>query len=75
MSKGAPRKLLDLNDPFFAPAWIRVAIVAVCTCWGLFEFWGNSPLWGIIFLGLGVICAWRFSTIDYSPGDSDEGDG
>ena len=74
MSEPTRRKLIDLADPFFAPAWIRVAVVAVCICWGLFEIWGRSPLWGVVFLGLGAICAWRFATIDYSTGDEDEGD-
>jgi hypothetical protein len=31
-------------------------------------------MWGIVFLGLGAICAWRFATIDYSTSEVDEGD-
>lgn len=68
------RKLIDLNVPFFAPLWIRVAVVAVCICWGLFEMSAGAPMWGIVFLGLGAICAWRFATIDYSTSEVDEGD-
>lgn len=60
------RKLIDLDDAFFAPVWIRVAIVAVTALWGLFELSTGATLWGVVFLGLSVICAWRFLTIDYS---------
>jgi len=60
------RKLFDLQDPFFAPPGIRVAIVAITALWGLFELWTGATLWGIIFLGVSAICGWRFATIDYS---------
>ncbi|MBU2994596.1 hypothetical protein Q4555_05490 [Octadecabacter sp. 1_MG-2023] len=60
------RKLIDLYHPFFAPAWIRVAIVIVLAAWGLFELSTGAVLWAIIFIGIGVICAWQFATIDYS---------
>ena len=60
------RKLVDLTDPFFAPPWIRIAVVAVMVAWGLFEMSTGAVLWGTIFLGVSVICGWRFATIDYS---------
>lgn len=60
------RKLVDLTVPFFAPVWIRVSVVLVTAAWGLFEMYANATLWGVIFLGVSVICAWRFATIDYS---------
>lgn len=59
-------KFLDLENPFFAPLWIRIAVVAVMTIWGLFELSQGAILWAIIFLGFAAICAWRFATIDYS---------
>ena len=62
------RKLIDLQDPFFAPPWIRVAVVLVCVVWGLFELSQGAVLWAVVFLGIGTICAWRFITIDYSDG-------
>ena len=65
------RKRVDLEDPFFAPVWIRVAGVLVTTVWGLYEFASGATLWGTIFIGISVICGWRFATIDYSA-DADQ---
>lgn len=64
-------KFLNLDDPFFRPVWLRVAIVAVCVFWGLFEFATGTPFWGVLFVGIGAVAAWRFSTIDYSEGPED----
>lgn len=58
-------KLIDLTNPFFAPVWVRVAVVAVLFGWGLFELTTARAMWAVIFLGVGVICTWRFATIDY----------
>ncbi|MFT5867298.1 MAG: hypothetical protein ACI82I_003058 [Gammaproteobacteria bacterium] len=60
------KKLIDLADPFFAPVWIRVCVVLVTAIWGLYEMSAGATLWGVIFLGISAICAWRFATIDYT---------
>jgi len=59
-------KLLDLHHPFFAPLWRRVAIIAVCLGWGIFEFVMASPFWGMLFTALGAYCAWVF-LVGYEP--------
>ena len=59
-------KLIDLEHPFFEPVWIRVLVVVICMGWGLFEFANAAVLWGIFFCGIGLICAYRFSVIDYA---------
>ena len=64
-------KFLNLDDPFFRPLWLRVTIVAICVLWGLFEFATGTPFWGVLFVGIGGVAAWRFSTIDYSEGKED----
>ncbi|WP_011579801.1 MULTISPECIES: hypothetical protein [Chelativorans] len=53
-------KLFDLDHPFFRPLWIRLAIIAVCLGWGVFEFLMGNPFWGTLFVGLGVYCIWGF---------------
>lgn len=58
-------KLLDLTHPSFKPVWVRVAVVAVCAVWGLIEFSNGNGLWGVFFVGLAVICGYRFSIINY----------
>jgi hypothetical protein len=65
------KKLIDLADPFFAPAWIRIAVVTVMLIWGIFEFVTGEVIWGTLFTGVGAVCAWRFATIDYSTEPKD----
>jgi hypothetical protein len=62
------KKLIDLEHPFFAPLWVRIAVVVVCVAWGSFEFARGAALWGTLFLGVAAVCAWRFATIDYTAG-------
>ena len=52
--------MFDLNHPFFRPLWRRVAVVAVCLGWAGFELATGSPLWAVIFGGLGLYAAWGF---------------
>lgn len=47
-------KLLDFNDPFYKPLWLRIVIVAVAAGWGVFEFMAGSPFWGVLFVGAGA---------------------
>lgn len=64
------RKLIDLYHPFFAPVWVRVVTVLVAIAWGLFELSTGAVLWAVVFIGIGVVCAWQFATIDYdAPSD------
>ena len=49
----------DLQIPFFVPVWRRIALIGVCLGWGAFEFWTQTPLWGIIFVGLGALAAYQ----------------
>lgn len=65
------KKLIDLEHPFFAPAWVRVAVIVVMVAWGAFEAYRGAPLWAVIFLGISAVCAWRFATIDYTRQSKD----
>ena len=60
------RTLFDLDVPFFLPVWRRVAAVTVPVLWGLFEISTAEVFWGLIFLGMGAIAAWKFSTADWA---------
>ena len=64
------KSAFDLNDPFFRPLWIRIAVVGVALGWGLFEFVGGSPFWGTLFCAAG---AWAFYGlfIAFDPRDPD----
>jgi hypothetical protein len=48
------KKLFDLNDPFFRPLWLRIAIVAFSLGWGAFEFSAGAASWGLLFCGIGA---------------------
>lgn len=63
--------LFDVQIPFFRPLWIRVGIVALCLGWGLFELVSGAPFWGLLFLALGLWCAWQFFVV-FDPREPDE---
>jgi len=62
-------KLIDLEHPFFKPLGVRIAVVAVCVVWGIFELSQGNGFWAAIFLGMAGICGYRFSVIDYENMD------
>lgn len=58
-------KLFDLAVPFFLPLWRRVLAATVPILWAVFEFSTANYFWGLIFLGLGGISAFKFITADW----------
>jgi hypothetical protein len=48
------RSFFDLNDKFYEPLWIRIAIVGFSGAWGLFEFMAGAPFWGVLFAAIAV---------------------
>jgi hypothetical protein len=58
-------KLFDLEVPFFLPVYRRVLAVVVPILWAFFEFSNDAYFWGLIFMGLGGIAAWRFKNADW----------
>ncbi len=62
-------KLVDLDHPFFAPAWRRHLTVAVCVAWGCFELYMGAMFWAVLVLGLGALAQWQFTRIDWSKYD------
>lgn len=63
---------LGLRHPFFNPLWRRVATVAVCAGWGVFEAVNGAVLWAALFLGLGGVAAWAFF-VDWKDVPEDDG--
>ncbi|MFC5587145.1 DUF3329 domain-containing protein [Nitratireductor kimnyeongensis] len=60
--------MIDARHPFFRPLWRRVAVVAVCLGWGVFEFVSGAPFWGILYTAVGVYAAWSL-LYTFKPGD------
>jgi hypothetical protein len=58
-------KFLDSKHPWFRPLWVRVLVTALPLAWGIFEFVGGSPSWGVIFVALAAYAAWEFF---FAPG-------
>jgi hypothetical protein len=58
-------KLFDMAIPFFLPVWRRVLAVVVPVLWALFEFSTGEAFWGLIFVGLGGMAAWKFRIADW----------
>ncbi len=53
----------DSNHPWFRPLWRRIAVVAVCFAWAIFEFATGTPFWGVIALGFAGYGIWQFFLI------------
>ncbi len=53
-------KIIDVQTEFFLPMWRRVAVVAVCFGWALFEFTLGDPFWGLLSGGIGAYCTREF---------------
>ena len=51
-------KFLDPNDPFFARAWVRWVTVLLPLGWAGVEFWQGAPIWGVLFLAVGLYAGW-----------------
>lgn len=64
-------KFLDVQHPFFRPIWRRVAVVAICLGWAVFEFVSGAPFWGMLFGAIGLYCAHQFF-LAFDPPDDDE---
>lgn len=54
-------KLFDMHHSFFAPLWIRVAIVLVAAGWAAFEWRMGAPHWALLFAAIALYAAWSFS--------------
>lgn len=69
--------LLDVRHPFFRPLWRRIAVVVLCLGWGVFEFSGSNTFWGVLFVGIGLYCAYEFFVVFDPDGETkpdDEGE-
>ena len=66
------KKLLNLEDPFFAPLWIRTTIVVLLGFWTMIELFAGAQGWAAFFAALAVFSAWRFAVIDYTSEDGRE---
>jgi hypothetical protein len=64
------RKFLDPDHPWLRPLWVRILVVVLACGWAVLEFVTGSPLWAMIFLGLGGYAAWVF-LLDPGRGGSD----
>ncbi|MBZ9655282.1 DUF3329 domain-containing protein [Phyllobacterium lublinensis] len=53
----------DSNHPWFRPLWRRVAVVAFCVAWAIFEFATGTPFWGVLALGFAAYGVWQFFII------------
>jgi hypothetical protein len=53
-------KAFDLQVDFFLPVWRRIAVVAVCAVWSVFEFIALAPFWGVVFGAIGIYAVWQF---------------
>ena len=65
------KKLINLEDRFFAPLWFRATIVLLLGFWTLIELFAGAQGWAAFFAALAVFSAWRFAVIDYTSEDGE----
>lgn len=56
----------DTNHSFFRPLWRRLAIIAFCAAWSVFEFANGETTWGTMAAAMTVYGVWSF-LIAYKP--------
>lgn len=54
------------RDPWFAPLYRRIAVVAVCLGWLGLEAWGGEQVWSMIALAVTGYAVWSL-LIAYEP--------
>lgn len=59
----------DHEHPFFRPLWRRIAIIAVCAGWSIFEFVNESQMWGMIAAAFTAYAVWQFLYLYKEPVD------
>ena len=58
----------DHEHPFFRPLWRRIAVVALCVAWSIFEFSTGASMWGTIAAAFAAYAIWQFFYL-YKPAD------
>jgi hypothetical protein len=56
----------DAEHPFFRPLWRRIALIAFCAAWSVFEFATGSAFWGTLAGGMAAYAGWTF-LVNYPP--------
>lgn len=51
--------MFDFTHPAYRPLWVRIAVVAVATGWGVFELATGNPGWAVLFLSAGGYAAYK----------------
>jgi hypothetical protein len=57
---------MNQDHPFFRPLWRRIALVAFCAAWAVFEAVNDQGFWMMIAGGMAVYGAWIY-LIAYKP--------
>ena len=64
-SSASTMKLLDLQNEFYRPLWIRVALLTVLFLWAIVEFFAGALIWGFLFVALAIIALWQWFVADW----------
>jgi len=52
--------VFDLDDDFYRPVWVRIAITLASIGWGLVELANGNIFWATLFIGIGLYAGYRF---------------
>ena len=57
----------DHEHPFFRPLWRRIAVVAVCIGWALFELYNGATVWAMVVAAFAAYAIWQFFYLYKEP--------
>ncbi|SDF27578.1 hypothetical protein SAMN04488105_11618 [Salipiger thiooxidans] len=55
--------MFDLQSPWLAPLWRRIAITVVAIGWALVELSSGAHFWAALFGAAGLWCAYQFFVV------------
>ncbi len=53
------KKMLDANDPFFAPVWRRWVVTILPLAWACVELYTGEHIWALLFGGAGAYAGYH----------------
>ncbi len=60
---GRGKNFFDVQSPVFRPLWLRLAVVAACLGWAIFELTIGAAFWAMLFGGAGAYLAYQFFVV------------
>ena len=61
----------EADHPWLRPLWRRIALVAFCAAWSVFELVAGEPFWAV--LAIGMTGLWGMAVSDQLQAEREQG--